>query len=419
MTQPHQPASDELGEMLKRVHMLGSATENLFNRLYSGLNRRKELSEALAELDNMDVRNRKLREALAEKSIETQRLTAILASISEGIIMQDTEGRIVMMNSAAQKILGSSRTFWSSELGILFRESRHIPSVGSDIVPVSEAKRVDINERTVSAQIASISDDDNERIGTLMILRDVTDELSERMKHSFVTHMSHEIKTPLNPLRLASEVLLNTPEGQAPNRRMLEMIGRNVDVLDRLITEMLDMSAMTSGDFQIKQDQVLLEDVIFEVVDGLTPDIQKGDLELFLMLKDSDDLVLTGDLKNLRWAFSNILRNAIQYTLSGGEIWVAAGIDRQQDDHIILEVTDTGVGISQDDVRYVFDLFYRGDARAEDGTKLDPRGLGQGLFVARTVAEAHGGHLLVETEQYEGTTFRMILPRNLPPALPS
>ncbi|MEO1288897.1 MAG: PAS domain-containing protein, partial [Chloroflexota bacterium] len=117
MTQPQQPASDELGEMLKRVHMLGSATENLFNRLYSGLNRRKELSEALAELDNMDVRNRKLREALAEKSIETQRLTAILASISEGIIMQDTEGRIVMMNSAAQKILGSSRTFWSSELG--------------------------------------------------------------------------------------------------------------------------------------------------------------------------------------------------------------------------------------------------------------------------------------------------------------
>ncbi|MGB7338458.1 MAG: ATP-binding protein [Phototrophicaceae bacterium] len=419
MTQPQQPVNEDIGAMLKRVHMLGGATEDLFNRLYGGLNRRKQLSEALQQIDNMDVRNRQLREALKDKSIESQRLMGILASISEGIIMQDTDGRIVMMNSAAEALLGSSKTFWSSELGILFRESRDIPTVGSEIVPVGEAKRVDINNRTVSAQIASIADQDDERIGTLMILRDVTDDLSNRMKNGFVTHISHELITPLAPMRVASEILLNTPEGQAPNRRMLEMIGKNVDILDRLVTEMLDMSAMTSGDFQVKRESLVLEDLVFGIVDSFSPDVVAGDLEIFIMMRNSDDLTMMGDSKHLHWAISNLVRNAIQYTLANKSIWISLGIDRERPHEIVFEIADSGVGISEDDLPHIFDLFFRGDARTEKGKKLDPRGLGQGLFVARTVAQAHGGSLTVESKVYQGTTFRLTIPRNLPRSLPS
>ena len=420
MTQPQQPVNEDVGGVLKRVHLLGSATEELFNRVYGGLNRRKKITEAMEQLDKMEVRNRQLRDALKEKSIETQRLTGILASISEGIIMQDTEGRIVMMNSAAENILGSNKNFWSTELGILFRESLNIPSIGNEIVPLGEAKRVVVNDRAVSAQITSISDQDNERIGTLMILRDVTeDDISTRMKNSFVTHISHELITPLAPMRVASEILKHTPDDKAPNPRMLELISKNVDILDRLVTEMLDMSAMTSGDFQIKREELILEELVLDILNGFKPDIDDGKLEVFLMFKHSEDLTFRGDKKNLRWAMSNILRNAIQYTLPNNSIWIAAGSERNKPHEIFFEVADSGVGISEEDQPRVFDLFYRGDARTQTGKKLDPRGLGQGLFVSKTIAQAHNGNLTVTSAPQQGSTFRLTLPRNLPKALPA
>ncbi|GAB5490398.1 MAG: hypothetical protein Phog2KO_06130 [Phototrophicaceae bacterium] len=420
MTQPQQPAHEDIGGVLKRVHLLGSATEDLFNRVYGGLNRRKKFSEAMEELDKVEVRNRQLRNALKEKSIETQRLTGILASISEGIVMQDTDGRIVMINSAAEDILGSIRNFWATELGVLFRKSRDIPSIGNEIVPLGEAKQVTINNRNVSAQITSISDDNDERIGTLMILRTVEEtDISARMKDSFVTHISHELITPLAPMRVASEILLHTPEGKAPNRRMLEMIGKNVDILDRLVTEMLDMSAMTSGNFQIQREEISLEELVLDIISGFKPDLDDGKLEVFLMLKHSQDLSFRGDRKNLRWAMSNIVRNAIQYTQANKGIWISVGSERDKPHEIFFEVSDAGVGISDEDKPHIFDLFFRGDARTVDGNKLDPRGLGQGLFVAKTIAQAHNGTLTVESEVHEGSTFRMILPRNIPKALPS
>jgi signal transduction histidine kinase len=413
MTQP-QPATnpDEVGGMLKQVHQLGAATQALFSRVYGGLNRQKKLSEAAEQLEKMEIHTRHLRRALKEKSIETERLQAILASISEGIIMQDTEGRIIMMNEAAQKILGNQRQFWSSELGVLFNTQRDLPTLNSEIAPLGEAKRVEISGKVISAQIAAITDPDSQRIGTMMILSDVTqDSLASRMKNSFVTHISHELKTPLASMRIASELLLNTPPNQPPNQRMLEIIGNNIDILDRMVIEMLDMSAMTSGEFQVKKETVILEDLIWDILHDFEEDIQDAQLEVFLMLKDTEYLQLAGDNKNLRWAIGNILRNAIQYTEANQTIYLAVGINYANLEQIFVEITDTGVGISNNDLPHIFDLFYRGDARNRNNDKIDPRGLGQGLFVARTIAQAHGGDLQVQSALHQGSTFTMILPR--------
>lgn len=423
MTSPTQPVQpNDMGGLLKRLHMLGGATADLFDRVYGGLNRQKQLSEAMTQLENIEVRNRQLRQALREQTIESQRLHGILASISEGIILQDTEGRIVMMNSAAESLLGSQRNFWSSELRDLFNERRAITTVGvgNELAPLGEATRVDINERVVSAQIAAIADNDGERIGTLMILSDVTSEtLSERMKDSFVTHISHELITPLAPMRVASEILLNTPEDKPANRRMLEMISKNVDILDRLVTEMLDMSAMTSGQFNLSYDAVDVEALLWDVVSSFSADLQDSDLEIFLMLKETAQLQITADQKHLRWAISNLIRNAIQYSEAGSTVWVAAGIEPDTPHLLTIDVADEGVGISETDLPHIFELFYRGDARTEAGKKLDPRGLGQGLFVAKTVVNAHKGMLRVNTDLHQGSTFRITLPRNVPTALPS
>lgn len=422
MTQPQKPTQpEELSGMLKRVHQLGNATESLFSRLYGGLNRQKQLSEAAQQLKKMEIRTRHLRRAMKKKSIETERLYAILANISEGIIMQDTEGRIITMNDSAKSMFGNKRQFWSSELGLLFKANRDLPTFNNtELAPLGEAKRVEIADKLISAQIVAITDQKNIRIGTMMILSDITHEnLASRMKNSFVTHISHELITPLAPLRVASEILLNTPEDKPANRKMLEMIGRNIDILDRMVTEMLDMSAMTSGEFQIKQETVILEDLIWDILNSFEADIHDAQLEIFLMLKDTEQLQITGDNKHLRWAIGNLIRNAIQYNQAKQAIYLAVGIDHATPHQIFVEVADTGVGISEDDLPNIFNLFYRGEARNQAGKLLDPRGLGQGLFVARTVARAHGGDLRVNSVPYEGSTFTMTLPNGNDRALPA
>jgi signal transduction histidine kinase len=411
--------ADDVDGILKRVHLLGSATEELFSRLYGGLNRRKQLAEAAAQVSQMEFRNRQLRRALKQKSIQTERLNAILGSISEGIIMQDTEGRIVMMNEAAKELLGNQRNFWASQLGVMFNQNKDLPTISNELAPLGEAKQVMINNSSISAQIAAVTSQNGERIGTMMILRQSqqANDFDDRIKHSFVSHISHELITPLASMRVASEVLRNTPPDKPVNRRMLEIVGNNIDLLDRMVTEMLDMSAMTSGNLTVLHEPIALEDLVWDVVKSFEDDFLEAKLDVFVMLKHTDNLRLLGDKKKLQWALSNLVRNAIQYNEAGRTVWVGAGIDHNSPEEIVLEVADTGVGISEKDMPYIFDLFFRGEAINSKGRKLDPRGLGQGLFVSRTIALAHGGNLTANSIQHEGSNFSLRLPKDSTKAL--
>ena len=427
MTQPVPTYNDDASNIIQQVHQLGMATENLFSRLYQNLsnqNKRSERQASVAQIteqvQQMARRNRRLREMVDSRDIEVERLHSILANISEGIIMQDNQGTIIMMNDAARILLGDLNNLKNSELGAMFNEHQDLAPTGSELALLGEPKQVKIEDRLLGAQMCAVQDANNQRIGTLMILRDETrDDLASRMKDSFVTHISHELITPLAPMKVASQILLNSPEDQPPNRKMLTMIGRNIDILDRMVREMLDLSAMTSGNFRVRQDDLMIEDLIWSVVNDFSGDIKDANLDVTVMLRDTDALHIKGDEKNLIWALGNIVRNATQYSEAHDHIYVMAGINRSNPDEIAIKIIDTGVGIAPEDLSNLFNLFYRGNSRTEKGKKIDPRGLGQGLFVANTIAEAHSGRLSVESEQFKGSTFTLTLPRNPVAALPA
>lgn len=424
------PINPKLAEAVQGLEDLGQTTGTFFSRLYRGLNSRKELRHAQALLQHAnqqtkqaESRNRMLRQMIEQRNIDIVRLQTILEQISEGIIMQDMDGRMVMMNGAALNLLGSRRNFWMSDLGHLFRESLALQAHNGELAPVTEATRKQIGNRIVSAQIAAIADHQGEALGALMILRDVTeDELAERFKNTFAAHISHELITPLAPMRVASEMLLNAPPEQAPNRRMLEMVGRNIDILDRMVTEMLDMSALTSSDFRIIPEAIDLQTMLWDVVESFSEDMSDRNLLLRLIIP-RDEIIIPGDFKYLRWAVSNLVRNAVQYNERDGLIVVRVRPHPDFPQQLQLQVRDTGVGIRDEDLPHIFDLFFRGDARTADGKKLDPRGLGQGLYVAQRVAKVHGGAITVETTPGHGSTFTLLLPMNgtqrrLPVGLP-
>ncbi len=411
--QTQKSDAEELQGALTRVDRLGTATESLFSRLYSSINRKSKLQNQIQKTQAVQRRNQQLVQIARRREDEIQRLNGILASIGEGIIMQDTEGRIVLINAAARSLMGSQRNFWESELATLFDSYQDVTTLDSELAPLGEPTRVQINNKIIGAQLAAVGGPEGKRLGTMIVLRDITrDTLSDRLKDQFITAISHELRTPMAVIKGMSEVVLGQPEGTPVNRRFLEAIGRNVDILDRMIVELLDISEMSADVFSIRQDRLDIRDIIWHVVKGLTPELNRAGLDVAVMVRDSENLDVTGDDQRLRWALGHLLQNSIRYTEPGGHIVVTARLEDGAT--IALQVVDTGVGISEKDLPHIFERFYRGEARTSAGKLLDPRGLGQGLFIARRVVEAHNGYLSVQSAPGSGSVFTMVFPAATP-----
>lgn len=398
---PQPSTTEEI--VVSRVNRLGTATEALFSRLYRGLNR-KARQQTSPVIDQSEELQRRLKAS----NLEVDRLNSILASIGEGVIMQDLEGRIVLVNAAARRLLGSQKAFWQSELGKLFNDYNDLLTMDTEMALLGEPTRVEVNHRVIGAQLAAVADSEGNRLGTVIVLRDVTAEaLSERLKDQFITAISHELRTPMAVIKGMSEVMLGQPADAKPNRRLLETLSRNVDILDRMIVELLDLSELSSGNFKIRNIPLPLEDLVWNVVKGMQPEAKQAELDIAVMVRDADSLHINGDDARLRWALGHLLQNAIRYTENKGHIIITL---RRVDSMAAVQIVDTGVGISDRDLPHIFDRFYRGEARTPSGRLLDPRGLGQGLFVARAVSEAHGGYLTVSSTPGSGSIFTLFLP---------
>lgn len=422
----HEQA-EVVGGVLRRINQLGAATERLFSRLFNNMNRRAKIEserqarqrrkaelEAKINRARMVVaQNRRLKARLHAQQRDLERLDGILAVITEGIIMQDLDGKVVFMNKAAHDLLGKYKNFRDTELGRLFDAYHQASPLSGEIVPLGEPSKIQVNNRILGAQVAAVANNRGERIGTVIVLRDVTQEaLTERLRTQFVTALSHELKTPMTAIKGMADVLKHLPpDNKDAMQRPLETLIRNVDVLDRMIVELLDVAELGAGTFDIRHDEVEIEPLLWSVVNGTNPDVKRKRLDVMVMIRDSSALRVRGDEQRLRWAFGHLLQNAIHYTEHGGHVVIMAGIDAQDQRYMRIDVVDNGVGISKKDLPHIFEQFYRGEPRNAQGKLIDPRGLGQGLFIARKVAEAHGGYVSVlKTEVGVGTTMTCILP---------
>jgi two-component system phosphate regulon sensor histidine kinase PhoR len=401
--------------LLRFVDDFGVTAERFFGRIYRGLSRKRAGSGSVTpppdpdQMTALRQANRELAARVKEAQFVAARMEAVFARIEEGVIMQSPEGRIVLMNDAALKLLGSIKTFWSSELGRLFKIAHEQKPTGGEVEQVGEPTRVQLNDRILGARLAAVFTPEGVPLGTLMVLHDATREtLADRLKSEFSSAVSHELITPLTALKGMSDVLLNLPEGKAPKRQFLEAIARNTAILDRMINELLDLSEIGAGSFAVHKEMIALDDVILNVIKGLEAESKKAELNVGLMVVNPARLKIMGDDRRLTWAIGHLLDNSLRYTLRGGLVTLRVGAVKGT--HVLLEVIDSGVGISEHDMAHIFERFYRGDARTPDGKAVDPRGLGQGLYIARAVAEAHGGYLVASSTPGIGSKFTLGLP---------
>ncbi|MCY4072756.1 MAG: ATP-binding protein [Chloroflexi bacterium] len=412
----------EIGHTVAQVHKFGAASESVFRRLYRGLHRRSDMQEHLRQQqellleqarrnEELNRRQRHLQRALHSRASELERLHAVLGSVNDGIILQDLNGKVTMMNQAAQIMLGGRKAFWDSALGSLFEQYRAVTQIHAELMPLGESDEIALNHRIVRAQVVAIGDENKRRIGSVIILRDVThDALAQRLKDGYVSQLAQELETPMSIIKLAGELLNARPEDAAVNRQLLNKLLFNVDLLDQLVLELLDIAEMNAGSFDVKREAVSVEDFLWSVVRGISVDLQARGIDLLVMTSGISGLQVRGDDKRLQWALGHLVRNGAQYNLRGGYVALAARTSAIADRaYVSIRVTDNGVGIGEKDLPHIFKRFYRGDNnRVEAGESR--RGLGQGLYVATAICEVHGGFLQVRSRLNVGSAFTMGLP---------
>ena len=359
------------------------------------------LAETFDEMTGrLSERTRALEEAIG-------RMRAILSSIGDGVVLEDLEGKLNPLNAAAETLLEEMAENFT--LGPLRELSVEGYDQSADFQPspwLLERRRFQVGKKVISAHSAAVRTDSGEHLGTVIVLRDVTAEAeAERLKDAFITHVSHELRTPLTAIKGYSELLVVTAKDALDEEQLgfLETISRHTDNLVAMINELLDFSEMEAGGkLGLRQRPVLLTALVEEIAEELRPLIsEKG---LTLHVKTPADLPLVdADTRRLRWAVINIVRNAWQYTPVGGSVTLRLS---EHNGKVVLDVTDTGIGISPENQQHLFSRFYR----VTNVTAYDVRGLGLGLYVTRAIVEAHGGNIQVFSKEGVGSTFSVILP---------
>lgn len=362
-----------------------------------------ELGELGTSFDSMTDqlvrRNQEINSLYMQQIQETAQREAVLTSISDAVIVQDTEGQIILRNRTAEELLAAlaqdrkqRETFTN-----LCRNPRELAT--PQIVTFFHYY---FSVLATPVQMAS-----GELLGYVIVFRDITPIIqSEKLKDELVLQMSHELRTPLGAIRGYVDLvkMMDAKNLSAQSVGFIESAQDNLTTLERLINQVIDVSAMLSGRFTIDIEAFNLVYVLDEVVNRWAP-IMKGRQQRLSLIVSKEDMWIEGDEVRIGELLDHLLRNAYSYTLEGGMIEVHAEINSQR---AIISIVDSGVGIDEDEVHLVFERMYRG--RSADAGPTDSRGLGLGLYISKHIVEAHDGTIIIESQPGLGSIVTVGLP---------
>jgi two-component system phosphate regulon sensor histidine kinase PhoR len=240
--------------------------------------------------------------------------------------------------------------------------------------------------------------------GAVAVLRDIADQKSLQKRNAeFVSSVSHEMKTPLAGIKAYVELLVDgDAEDDETREEFLSVINGQADRLQRLVDNLLNLARIEAGVVSVSKQQRSLNELLEEALNVVRPSAEAKNIELVSELSPLY-LGVLADRDMLLQSAINLLSNAIKYTHGGGKVTIRS---RLADDQVRFEVHDTGVGLSEEDARRVFEKFYR--VRKD---KDMASGTGLGLPLAKHIVEdVHGGRLTVESVLGQGSTFIVSLP---------
>ncbi|MBF1037443.1 MAG: hypothetical protein HXL09_01890 [Candidatus Nanosynbacter sp.] len=355
----------------------------------------------------------------------------VLNSIEEGVIIVHPSGVVLLSNPAAMRMLGVTDTsaILNVQISSLLRlENGEGMKLEDSVNPVLLAVNSGENYSTrdfvlvnlieqrkpVAISVVSTNSGQNERIITL---RDISRELEEEGEQTeFISTASHEMRTPVASIEGYLGLALNPKTATIDERarKYLEEAHTSSKHLGRLFKDLLDVTKLDDKKIRVQLSPVEVTSTVRSIANGQVPQMSEKGIHYTFGSNGTNtsgngrflnqEVYASVDIDFLREAVNNLVENAIKYTAEGGGIWVNV---RGDDDRVLINVTDTGIGISPDDLKHVFQKFYR----ADNSQTRTVGGTGLGLYLVKQRVEAMGGKVWAESSFGEGSTFYLSFPR--------
>lgn len=373
-----------------------------------------ELGQLAEAVNNLSVR---VEESQEQSESERRRLDSVLTHMSDGVIATNRRGKVNIINQAACDYLDVNEedTLGKSILDVLdIRENYTLHDLLENQEEITLDMSADDHDQILHAYFSLIQRESGFISGIVCVLRDVTEqEKIDRELRQFVSNVSHELRTPLTSMRSYIEALNDgawkDPE-VAPS--FLKVTQEETDRMIRMINDLLKLSRMDSGRVRLDLELVNLNELFNYVLDRFEMMLEKDNNDThstksknYTIKRDftKKDLWVEIDTDKFIQVIDNIMNNAIKYSPNGGVITCRL---LETQNHVILSISDQGLGIPKKDLNHVFDRFFRVDkarSRAQGGTGL-------GLAISKEVIEMHHGKIWADSVEGQGTTFYISLP---------
>jgi two-component system, NtrC family, sensor histidine kinase KinB len=373
---------------------------------------RDEVGVLAAEYNRMAERIRQLRSSDMGKLLVAQQTTeAAIDSLYDPVIVTDGEGCVTKLNPAAEEIFGSEKENTGKHVGEVARDVRIAGAVAealesqrpvagegmSSVLPLA----VDGSERAFRLRTTPMRDNGHHLLGAVTILEDIT-HLREidRLKSEFIATASHELRTPLTSVQMGVHLLLEGALGELTDQQneVLQACRQDCERLDKLMRDLLDLSKIEAGESQPQLAWISAKDLLTTAINELRPQVEAKGLELKVSIP-VDLPPVSVDQLQIERVISNLVVNALRHT-KNGEITISA---EQRDNHVAISVADTGSGIPTEYLPHVFDKFVQVPDAPTGGAGL-------GLTISKSIVEAHGGQISVQSQVGRGSSFTFTLP---------
>ncbi|MDX6768382.1 MAG: ATP-binding protein, partial [Elusimicrobiota bacterium] len=347
---------------------------------------------------------------------ERVRAEGVLTTVAQGKVIVDQEGRVLMMDSAAEEIVGKpfasvagkriTEGVEGEEQFVVLSKELVLPENG----PVSAAMQTAGGADAMSAfrqSVAVVHDEKGRVVGTYAVLPHAAKyRETQRLQEEFVANVTHDLKAPLTAVCSALEVLVSKLGATLPaeDAEFLDICVRNSRTLRQMIDEILDFSKIASGRMSVHPERLAVETGLHDCVVALLPWARSKRVALEIAPPESPLPPVLADRVRLQQILNNLVSNAIKYTPEGGRVTLSArpgGAERPGT--VVVSVADTGCGVAPEDRARIFERFSQGRSTRREG-------VGLGLTIVRDLVAQHRGELWLDSEPGKGAVFSFSLP---------
>ncbi len=356
---------------------------------------------------------------------ESEKNSAIVEGIADGVMLADSEGAIVLFNGAAERILGLPRdqVIGQSMLRLTRLFGQSATQWANNIETWTKnpgtyqpggylEQTLNLGQKILQVHLSPVYI--SERfLGTVSVFRDITKEVeADRVKSEFVSNVSHELRTPMTSIKGFADLMLMGVAGQLsePQSSFLTKIKNNADRLSKLVEDLLDISKLDAGE-QLNIEDVDLREVIPNALNSVKSRAENEQKQLKVTVDIEKKLpLIEADPLKLMQILTNVIGNSFNYTYAGGLVKISAKLDADQE-RVVIAVEDTGIGIPDEFKPRIYGRFERYEDHA---LVMDIPGTGLGLSIVRELVLMHNGDIWFDSELGKGTTFYIGLPVKQP-----